>query len=149
MEHLWPISPSVHLVCSLEEESTSVDYTSRKFWEIETIAEDVSTNSRRLAEVQDQTQKTTAQLGSRYQVRLPWKQEITKPTGSYDLALRRLHMTEKRLERNPELKRSIIQPWKSISLEGMQRRLKSNQPKRAGICHVILSYQTQRTPKCE
>ena len=64
-------SPSVHVVCSLEEEPTSVDYTLRKFWEIETIVEDVSTNSRRLAEVQDQTQKTTVQVGNRYQVRLP------------------------------------------------------------------------------
>ena len=30
-------SPSVHVVCSLKEEPTSVDYTLRKFWEIETI----------------------------------------------------------------------------------------------------------------
>ena len=98
-------SPSVHVVCLLDEEPTSVDYTLQTFWEMETIAEDVSTNSRRLAEVQDQMQKTTVQIGSHYQVRLPWKQEITKPTGSYDLAFRRLRMTEKKLEKNPELKK--------------------------------------------
>ena len=100
-------SPSVHLVCSLEEEPTSVDYTLRKFWEIETIAEDVSTNSRRLAEVQDQTQKTTVQVGNRYQVRLPWKQGIMKPTGSYDLALRRLHMTEKKAGEEPRIEKEV------------------------------------------
>ena len=52
------------MVCSLEDELTSVDYTLRKFWEMETIAEDVPTN-KRLADVQEQMQKTTVQIGNR------------------------------------------------------------------------------------
>ena len=49
---------SVHVVCTLEDEQSSVDYTLRKFWEIETICEeDVPTKSKRLAEVQEQTEK--------------------------------------------------------------------------------------------
>ena len=50
-------SPSVHVVCSLKEEPTRVDYTLQKFWEIETIAEDVATNNRRLADVKARCRK--------------------------------------------------------------------------------------------
>ena len=47
----------------LEDESTSVDCTLRKFLEIETMAQDVPKISKRIAKVQEQTQKTTVQVG--------------------------------------------------------------------------------------
>ena len=124
-------SQSVHVVCSLEDEPTSVDYTLRKFWEIETIAEDVPTNSRRLAEVQEQTQKTTLQIGNRYQVQLPWKQGIMKPTGSYDVALKRLNMAKRRLDKNPELKKKYHSAMEEYLIGGYAEKI-DKQPTEEG-----------------
>ncbi|PFX21661.1 hypothetical protein AWC38_SpisGene13841 [Stylophora pistillata] len=39
----------------------------------------------------------------RYQVALPWKQDVSNLPDNYDMALRRLYNTEKRLPKNPEI----------------------------------------------
>eukprot|EP00112_Aurelia_sp_Birch-Aquarium-sp1_P005177 Seg1587.2 transcript_id=Seg1587.2/GoldUCD/mRNA.D3Y31 product="hypothetical protein" protein_id=Seg1587.2/GoldUCD/D3Y31 len=136
---------SVHVVCSLEDEPTNVDYTLRKFWEIETIAEDVPTH-KRLAEVQEQTKRATVQVGNRYQVRLPWKQGIMKPTGSYYMASRRLSMTERRLDKNQELKKKYHSAMEEYFNGGYAERIEE-QPTEEGwyLPHHLVISDTKNT----
>eukprot|EP00794_Sanderia_malayensis_P002620 gene2620-3033_t len=114
--------PSVHVLCSLEDEPESVDYTLRKFWEIETIAKDIPANGR-LAAIEEQTKRTTVQVGNRYQVRLPWKKGVVTPSGSYGMALKRLSMTERRLENNLELKKKYHLAMEEYFKEGYADRI--------------------------
>ena len=48
-------------------------------------------------------EKSLKYLDGRYQVALPWKENVPDLPGNYDMALRRLYNTEKRLLKNPEI----------------------------------------------
>ena len=48
-------------------------------------------------------EKSLKYWDGRYQVALPWKQDVSNLPDNYDMALRRLYNTEKRLLKNPEI----------------------------------------------
>ena len=51
----------------------------------------------------EQVEKSLKYLDGRYQVALPWKEKVPDLPENYDMALRRLGNTEKRLLKNPEI----------------------------------------------
>ena len=51
----------------------------------------------------EQVEKSLKYWDGRYQVALPWKQDVSNLPDNYDMALRRLYNTEKRLLKNPEI----------------------------------------------
>ena len=78
----------------------------RQFWEIEnprTSHDQPVLNPDEQCAL-EQVQKSLKYLDGRYQVALPWKKKnVPDLPDNYDMALRRLYSTEKRLRKNPEI----------------------------------------------
>ena len=77
----------------------------RQFWEIENprTSHDRPVLNPDEQCVLEQVQKSLKYLDGRYQVALPWKKNVPDLPDNYDMALRRLYNTEKRLLKNPEI----------------------------------------------
>ena len=77
----------------------------RQFWEIEnprTSRDRTVLNPDEQCAL-EQVEKSLKYLDGRYQVALPWKENVPDLPDNYDMALRRLYNTEKRLLKNPEI----------------------------------------------
>lgn len=77
----------------------------RQFWEIESprTSHDRPVLNPDEQCALEQVQKSLEYLEGRYQVALPWKKNVPDLPDNYDMALRRLYNTEKRLLKNPEI----------------------------------------------
>ena len=77
----------------------------RRFWEIENYGTStefqVLTAEERIA--LDKLEKSIKHVDGRYQVAIPWKDDEPLLPDIYDMALRRLENTEKRLLKNPKI----------------------------------------------
>ena len=56
---------SVQLIYSPLNKTTHIDFTLKKFWEIEKVPEDMPSN-RKLSDIQEKTQRACMQVGNRY-----------------------------------------------------------------------------------
>ena len=77
----------------------------RQFWELENPR---TTHDRPVLNPDEQcaleqVEKSLKYVDGRYQVALPWKENVPDLPDNYDMALRRLCNTEKRLLKNPEI----------------------------------------------
>lgn len=80
-----------------------IDETLRKFWEVESCTSSdqlLSPSDRAVIESTTSSMKYSSSE-QRYQVGIPWKQDPTELPCNYELAIRRLEGTEKRLVRDP------------------------------------------------
>ena len=77
----------------------------RQFWEIEnprTSRDRTILNPDEQCAL-EQVEKSLKYVDGRYQVALPWRENVPNLPDNYDMALRRLCNTEKRLLKNPEI----------------------------------------------
>ena len=82
-----------------------VNTTLRKFWEIETVG---TVESNKYLTKEEKSALDTAEeslkfLNGRYQLSIPWKENKIELPNNYDVAVRRLQNTEKKLIKNPEI----------------------------------------------
>ena len=86
------------------KQNDDMDSMLRKFWEIESAGTQVHDQPMK-PEEQPALQKVKNSLklnGERYELAMPWKENRPELPNNYDMALRRLCGTEKRLLKNPE-----------------------------------------------
>ena len=85
-----------------QSDTNEISHLLRQFWEIENHR---TTHDRLVLNPDEQcafeqVQKSLKYLDGRYQVALPWKRNVPDLPDSYDMALRRLYNTERRLLKN-------------------------------------------------
>lgn len=84
--------------------STDVDNILRQFWEIEeTPSRDYGTMNAEVHLAVNKVKNSMKYQDGRYQVAIPWKKDPSNLPENYDMALKRLKHTEKRLAKDPEL----------------------------------------------
>jgi len=86
----------------LLREDTSLEHKLKRFWEVEAVEQSSMTAEQQACEQHFST--TTQQPDGRFEVRLPTKMDPTQLVTSRLSAEQRLHATEHRLERDPDLK---------------------------------------------
>ena len=87
------------------EDSDEISGLLRKFWDVESSGTlkdaQVLNSDDKLA--LEKVQKSIKYVEGRYQVDIPWKNDEPELPDNYDMALRRLFNTEKRLLKSPEI----------------------------------------------
>ena len=110
--------------CEIKE----LNKTLKEFWEIE--HETVSSNRPEISVEEQQvlrkTEKTVTCKESRYEIGIPWKDSEPKLPENYDMALKRLENTEKRLNRNPELAKSYHETIQKYMDKGYVEKVSDN-----------------------
>ena len=105
----------------------------RQFWEIE----NPSTSHDRPVLKSDeqcaleQMEKSLKYLNGRYQVALPWKENVPDLPDNYGMALRRLCNTEKRLLKNPEIAAAYSENINQYLEKGYIRKIDPTEEKPA------------------
>ena len=74
------------------------------------------------------TKPTTCRVNKGCQVKLPWKQDVTHVPDSYDVALRRLESTERRLNKQPPLKERYSKAIEDSVTDGYVEKLPKKPP---------------------
>ena len=100
------ISQASHTPILCENSQTDeISGLQRQFWEIENprTSHDRPVLNPDEQCALEQVQTSLKYLDGRYQVTLPWKKNVPDLPDNYDMALRRLYNTEKRLLKNPEI----------------------------------------------
>ena len=98
---------SVYFISSASQLSVQEeDFSLRNFWEIEKIPEHKELSfTKKEQQILEHTERTTVKVNDRYQVNLPWRMSNNDQIpDSYDMALRRLESTERRLKKFPTLR---------------------------------------------
>lgn len=98
--------PSATLFATSQPKTTS-DFDVTKFWRLELIG---ITDSAQIPDDEIAMRKVTESMtfdGDRYHVRFPWKEPTPDLPGNYELALGRLNSLEKRLEKEPDVRKKI------------------------------------------
>ena len=88
-----------------QSDSDEISGLLRQFWEIEnphTSRDQPVLNADEQCAL-EQVEKSLKYMDGRYQVALPWKENVPDLPDNYDMALRRLCNTERRLLKNPEI----------------------------------------------
>ena len=99
--------------------SVSCNLNLRQFLEIEKIQEyDTPPMPQEDREIQEETARSTILVDARYQVKLPWKKTTPEIPQSYDMALRRLESTERKLKKFPLLKKCYLEAIQAYINEG-------------------------------
>ena len=94
-----------------------------KFWEIEnsgTLKDVQVLNSDDKLALKD-VEKSIKYVGGRYQVAMPWKMDEPELSHNYDMVLRRLFNTEKRLLKNPEIGEAYLNIINQYFEKGYER----------------------------
>ncbi|XP_068749411.1 uncharacterized protein [Montipora capricornis] len=106
-----------------EAKLEEIDLTLRKFWEIEAVHKDEPVLGIEDRTVMENTQKSLKFMEGRYQVAIPWKKNATLPQDNYEMALRRLEGTERRLLKKPEIARAYTDCIEQYALKGYIRKV--------------------------
>jgi hypothetical protein len=101
VEHQWSHRVS-HNIFLLREDN-SLEHNLNRFWEVESVEQSTMTADQQACEEHFLTH-TIQQPNGRFVVKLPTKMEPNQLAASRLSAERRLHATERRLERDPQLK---------------------------------------------
>ena len=126
-------SLSTHFISSLSQpEDQSENFNFKRFWEIEQIpSTEPSLFAPKEQKILNETELTTCRVNKRYRVKLPWKQDVTHVPDSYDVALRRLESTERRLNKQPPLKERYCKAIEDYVTDGYVEKL-SKKPSDVG-----------------
>ena len=107
-----------------------VNSTLRKFWEIETVGT-VEINKCLTKEEQsalDKAEESLKFLNGRYQLSIPWKENETELPNNYDVAVRRLQNTEKKLIRNTEIAKAYTEKIEDYIKKDYIRKVPLEEP---------------------
>ncbi len=116
---------STHLISSISQPADSTDnFNFKRFWEVEQIpSTEPSLYTPKEQKILNETERTTCRVNKRYQVKLPWKEDVTHVPDSYDVALRRLESTERRLNKQPSLKERYCKAIADYVTDGYVEKL--------------------------
>ncbi|XP_052850685.1 uncharacterized protein LOC128261177 [Drosophila gunungcola] len=99
----------VHLSCQ-EEALESIDTTLQKFWSVEDLPPKAKVHTPEQQLCQQHFEKNTQRLSSgRFSVRLPFKSDPNTLGSSYEVAKRRFLSLERKLSKDPSLKKMYIE----------------------------------------
>jgi hypothetical protein len=126
------------------------NFSLRNFWEIEKIPEHKElTFTKKEQQILEHTERTTVKVNDRYQVNLPWrKSNNDQIPDSYDMALRRLESTERRLKKSPILRERYTSAIEEYEKGGYIEKLETK-PEDAGWYlphHPVIS--EEKNTKC-
>ena len=91
---------------------TDLNTVVSKFWELESIGIKPGSNN-----VQEEFSENLTFDGQRYEVKLPWKTSHSALSDNYDLCVRRLESTMKRLKSQPE----ILEEYDSVIKDQLEK----------------------------
>ncbi|XP_065174407.1 uncharacterized protein LOC135804458 [Sycon ciliatum] len=101
-----------------------LDRLLRKFWELEDVpAETETVISADDQQVVSMTKATMSRIDQRYEVGVPWRKKPPDLAENYDMALRRLESTERRLAKQPEVSTAYRTTIKQYEAKGYVRRV--------------------------
>ena len=94
-----------YFVREQQENSDEISGLLRRFWEIENYGTSTEPHPLTIHEKAslEKLKESITHVDGRYQVAIPWKDDEPALPNNYEMALRRLLNTEKRLLKNPEI----------------------------------------------
>ena len=134
--HSVSLYPTTQFVRSyFIQEKREIDSTSeilKKFWEIEQIPREADINMSCEDKIALQKVKSSLRWdGKRYEVEIPWKVNKKDLPNNYQMALNRLHNTEKRLLKDPKVATVYGQTIKEYLQKGYMRKVDPKEFKQA------------------
>ena len=102
------------------------DFNLRSFWEVEKIPEYVQpVFTSKEQQILEEIERTTVKVNNRYQVKIPWKKNNSQIPESYDMDLRQLESTERRLKKPPLLQERYTKAKQEYENRGYVEWLKT------------------------
>ena len=86
--------------------------------------------------VLENTEVSTKFRDGRYEVAIPWKEHRPELTENYDMALRRLENTEKKLAKNPEIAQMYHETIEKYVEKGYVQEVPSTDPKSDNVWYL-------------
>ena len=111
------------------EQMNEVNDTLRSFWEIEasgTVSSPIMSKDDR--SVLQKTEESLTYSHGRYSVAIPWKESAPKLHDNYQMAVKRLENTEKRLRKNPEVAEMYEQTIEKYVEKGYVQKVTESSP---------------------
>jgi hypothetical protein len=103
---------------------SQAEETLQKFWELESIPDTSGKGfSKRDSNILEMTENSIKYDGERYEVPLPFKETKETLPDNYEMAKSRLLNTEKRLDRDPEVKKIYVETIKSYIEKGYVEKI--------------------------
>ena len=130
----------------LREDVDEVNATLRKFWEVEEVTtsnnNELSQDDRMLLQ---EARRTLCYADGRYQVQIPWKDGHPDLPNNYDMAVRRLECTEKRLHKDQTVKSAYCKTIEQYLGKGYIHKLE--QSNKDDKCWYLPHFPVIRTDK--
>jgi len=138
-----------HSVSSVDEDVNDV---LKKFWEIETVDRIPQTMNRKDEQVIELMRECTQydEENERYEVPIPWKENKSELSSNYEMAVKRLESTEKRLKKDPELEktyRETIEKYESKGYVSKSSKDSSSDSERWYLPHFPVVRMNKTTTK--
>ena len=111
------------------EQMNEVNDTLRSFWEIEasgTVSSPIMSKDDR--SVLQKTEESLTYSHGRFSVAIPWKESAPKLHDNYQMAVKRLENTEKRLRKNPEVAEMYEQTIEKYVEKGYVQKVTESSP---------------------
>ena len=89
------------------------------------------------------------QVDNHYQVKLPWKKTDLRVPNSYEMALRRLGLTERTLKKSSILRRSYHKAIEAYIRGGYALKIDGRTTDKRWFCHIIRWFRKKKTRCCE
>lgn len=135
MKHMTKSSFETHFstyFMQRKSEPEDVAELLRGFWDIDRYGIEQSSNellSPIDKEIKIESERSIKVVDNRYEVAIPWKTDSRKLENNYKMALRRLKLTEKRIEKEPILRESYEKTIESYLEKGYTRKVSRSKKK--------------------